>query len=98
MATCTRNITQYLPDNSEGLDDAGTRAVEELITVGEVYTPVFHGIQALEIGALGQPVHFASDPGKTEAAGSDDDDVGIRREKLVPRDPWRMDARLAEDV
>jgi hypothetical protein len=88
----------HVPHDFESIGNARTGAVEEPVAVGQKQAICFDGLETVETGALREPVYFGASAGKIESAGGDDDDVGVVREKSLPCDPRRVDARLSEDI
>src|SRR5580704_13530949 len=95
---CRTRGTDHLLDHAEGFDNAGTRAVEEPIPVGDEQAAGLNRLQAHEVRALGEPVHFSAGAGEIESAGGHDHDVGIPFQKFFPCNPRGVDAGFSEDI
>src|SRR5262245_50902148 len=89
---------ELLCQNLQRFNQARPRAIEILITVSHKDAILFYRFQPPPFGFGGQQIRLFHRAGDVEAAGRDEDHVGIGRDHRLPTHPWRMLARLAEEV
>ena len=68
---------QHLGEDLEGLEQSWSRAVEEVVSVGQVHVPARDGPQGVPFRALREPAHFRARPPQVEATRSYHDDVRL---------------------
>src|SRR5437879_5605314 len=89
---------QDLRQDLQRLDQAWPWSVEELIAIEQIDTSLAHRLQLVPTRSPGQERHFLPGAGDVEAARQHQDHVRILRHEILPGQPRRVLARLAEQV
>ena len=85
-----------LTEDLERLGEARTRAVEVPVAVEQVHAFVSNGTKLAKVRALDKRGEFAARLRQSEAAGRDEEHVGIGRAERRPVEPLRASSRLSE--
>src|SRR5215831_10102654 len=89
---------EQFSQNLQRFNQARPRTIEILIAVGDKDSILFYRFQLSPFGFAGQQTRLLHRARDVEAAGRDEDHVGIGRDQRLPTHPRRMLARLAEEV